>query len=95
MANTIKECWPVDASAPGLNQIVVELRVRVDAAEMVRQVLPNGSRPPSDPRARMVHNAARHALLSPRCSPLPLSREGLAILGNSVFRFSPGEFDLQ
>ena len=95
MANTIRECWPVDAVAPGLDQIVVELRLRVDASGMVRQVQPNGSRPPSDPRALMVHNAARHALLNPRCNPLPLSREGIAILSSSVFRFSPGEFGLQ
>ncbi|MCW8088502.1 cell envelope integrity protein TolA, partial [Sabulicella glaciei] len=94
LADKISECWSVDAGAPGLNQISVELRVEVDAGGVVRVVRPNGS-PPSEPRARMVYEAARRALLDPRCNPLPLPRERLAALRDAVFRFRPSDLGLR
>jgi len=94
LADKISECWSVDAGAPGLNQITVELRVEVDAGGVVRVVRPNGA-VPSDPRARMVYEAARRALLDPRCNPLPLPRERLAALRDAVFRFRPSDLGLR
>ncbi len=94
LADTISECWSVDAGAPGLNQIVVELRVEVDAAGTVRVVRPVGAMP-SDPRARMVFEAARRALLDPRCNPLPLPPQRLALLRDAVFRFRPADLGLR
>jgi len=94
LADKIGECWAVDAGAPNIQSIVVELRVQVDAGGVVRQVTPNGSAP-SDPRARMVYEAARRALLDPRCNPLPLQRDRLEALRNTIFRFNPRELGLR
>ncbi|MBY0338441.1 MAG: hypothetical protein K2X11_17635, partial [Acetobacteraceae bacterium] len=94
LADKISECWSVDAGAPGLNQIVVELRIEVDAQGVVRVVRPNGA-VPADPRARMVFESARRALLDPRCNPLPLPRERLAALRDAVFRFRPSDLGLR
>jgi len=94
LSDKISECWSVDAGAPGLNQIVVELRVEVDAGGTVRVVRPNGALP-ADPRARMVFEAARRALLDPRCNPLPLSPARLALLRDTVFRFRPADLGLR
>jgi hypothetical protein len=94
LADKIGECWAVDAGAPNISTIVVELRVQVDAGGVVRQVLPNGA-VPTDPRARMVFEAARRALLDPRCNPLPLSRDRLEALRNTIFRFNPRELGLR
>jgi hypothetical protein len=94
LADKIGECWSVDAGAPNLRDIVVELRVEVDAGGVVRQVRPNGSAP-SDPRARMVYEAARRALLDAKCNPLPLPRERLAALRDTVFRFNPRDLGLR
>ncbi len=82
------------ASRTGSADIVVELRVDVDAQGVVRVVRPNGSLP-SDPRARMVYEAARRALLDPRCNPLPLPPQRLAALRDTVFRFNPRELGLR
>jgi hypothetical protein len=94
LADKIGECWSVDAGAPNIQSIIVELRVEVDAGGVVRVVRPNGA-PPSDPRARMVYEAARRALLDPRCNPLPLPRERLAALRDAVFRFNPRDLGLR
>ncbi|WPB86338.1 hypothetical protein [Sediminicoccus rosea] len=94
LADKIGECWAVDAGAPNLQNITVELRVEVDAGGVVRIVRPNGA-VPTEPRARMVFEAARRALLDPRCNPLPLPRERLDALRNTVFRFNPRELGLR
>lgn len=88
IADRIGECWVVDAGAPNLRDIVVELRVQLDGQGVVRVVTPHGAMP-TDPRARMVFEAARRALLDPRCNPLPLPPERLPALRDAVFRFNP------
>jgi hypothetical protein len=88
LADRISECWSVDGGGVGVRDIVVELRVVVDAGGTVRNVQPNGS-VPGEPRARAVYEAARRALLDQRCNPLPLPRERLAALRDTVFRFNP------
>ncbi len=88
VADRISECWSVDAGMLGLDQIVVELQVDVDAGGTIRNVrAPRGV--PSDPRARAVFESARRALLDPKCSPLPIPREKLQSLNNAIFRFNP------
>jgi hypothetical protein len=94
LANRISECWAVDAGGQGVAGIVVSLRVDVDAGGTVRNVRPEGGYP-SDPRVRAVFDAARRALLDPRCNPLPLSRDRVAALRDTVFRFNPREFGLR
>ena len=94
LADKISECWSVDGGGLGINSVVVELRVDVDAGGVVRNVRANGS-PPSDPRARSVYEAARRALLDPKCNPLPLPRERLAALRDTIFRFNPRDLGLR
>jgi hypothetical protein len=94
LADKIGECWAVDAGAPNIQSIVVELRVEVDASGVVRVVRPAGA-VPTEPRARMVFEAARRALLDPRCNPLPLPRERLAALRDATFRFNPRDLGLR
>jgi hypothetical protein len=88
VAEKISECWSVDAGAPDIASIVVELKVEADPQGVVRRVMPAGSIP-SDPRARAVYEAARRALLDPKCSPLPFPRDKLAAINASTFRFNP------
>ncbi|MDO9707793.1 hypothetical protein [Paracraurococcus lichenis] len=94
LADKISECWSVDGGGLGIRDVVVELRVDVDAGGTVRNVRPNGS-PPADPRARSVYEAARRALLDPKCNPLPLPKERLAALRDTVFRFNPRDLGLR
>jgi len=94
LADKIGECWAVDAGAPNIQSIIVELRIEVDAGGTVRVVRPNGAIP-TEARARMVFEAARRALLDPRCNPLPLPRDRLEALRNTVFRFNPRELGLR
>jgi hypothetical protein len=88
LADKISECWSVDAGAPDLSAIVVEMRVEADAQGVVRVVRPAGSIP-SDSRARAVYEAARRVLLDPKCMPLPLARDRTAAINSMVLRFNP------
>ena len=94
LAEKISECWSVDAGGLNIQSIVVEFRVEVDPGGTVRNVRPNGS-PPAEPRARAVYEAARRALLDPKCNPLPLPRERLAALRDTIFRFNPRDLGLR
>jgi outer membrane biosynthesis protein TonB len=84
----ISECWNVDAGAPNLSEIVVELRVQLDGQGNVRNVLPASS-VPSEARARSVYESARRALLSPQCNPLKVPAAKLPTLAATTFRFNP------
>ncbi|TDG13156.1 hypothetical protein E2C05_30295 [Paracraurococcus ruber] len=94
LADKISECWSVDGGGLGVRDVIVELRVEVDGGGVVRNVRANGA-PPGDPRARAVYEAARRALLDPKCNPLPLPRERLAALRDTVFRFNPRDLGLR
>jgi hypothetical protein len=88
LAEQIGECWSVDAGAPNLSEIVVELRVQLDGQGNVRNVVAaNG--PPADARSRAVYESARRALLSPQCNPLKVPAAKLPTLMASTFRFNP------
>lgn len=88
LAEQIGECWSVDAGAPNLSEIVVELRVQIDGQGNVRNVVP-ASGVPSDARSRAVYESARRALLSPQCNPLKVPAAKLPTLMASTFRFNP------
>jgi hypothetical protein len=89
LADQIGECWSVDAGAPNLSEIVVEMRVVLDGQGVVRNVLPTDRGVPSEPRARAVYERARAALLSPRCNPLRVPADKLPTVMASTFRFNP------
>lgn len=88
LAEQIGECWSVDAGAPNLSDIVVELRVQLDGQGNVRNVVA-ASGVPSEARARAVYESARRALLSPQCNPLKVPSAKLPTLMASTFRFNP------
>jgi hypothetical protein len=88
LAEQISECWSVDAGAPNLAEIVVELRVQLDPAGHVRNVQPARG-VPSDPRVRAVYESARRALLAPQCNPLKVPPAKLQTVMASTFRFNP------
>jgi hypothetical protein len=91
VADRISECWSVDAGMVGLDQMTVELRLDVDPTGMVRNVRPvNGV--PTDPRARALYDMSRRAVLDPKCNPLPVPREKIPALANTILRFSPRGF---
>lgn len=94
LANQISECWSVDGGALNVRDIVVELRIVVDDGGVVRDVKPNGS-VPSDPRARMVFESARRAMLNAKCNPLRLPPARLAALRDTIFRFNPRDLGLR
>ncbi len=88
IADQISECWSVDAGAMGLSEIVVELRVDIDANGVIRNARAAGS-VPADPRARAVFERARRALLDDRCATLRIPRDKIATVAASTFRFNP------
>lgn len=94
VADRVSECFNVDAGAPNIRDIIVELRVEVDAAGNVRIVRPVGA-VPTDPRARMVYESAARALRDPRCNPLPIPRSGVAGLNAAIFRFNPRDLGMR
>jgi hypothetical protein len=89
IADQITECWSVDSGMLGLDQIVVELRVQLDAQGNVRNVGPGDRGVPSDQRARAVYESARRALLSPQCNPLKVPADKYRTVMESTFRFNP------
>jgi len=89
LADQISECWAVDRGMLGLETIIVELRVQLDAQGNVRNVTPASGGPPSDPRARSIYESARRALLSPQCNPLRVPPDKLQTVMASTFRFNP------
>jgi len=94
LGDRIGECWSIDAGAPNIRDVEVDLRVEIDRAGTVRVVRPNGAMP-TEPRARMVYEAARRALLDPRCNPLPLPPARLQALNETIFTFRPADFGLR
>jgi hypothetical protein len=89
LAEQVGECWSVDAGAPNLSEIVVELRVQLDGQGNVRNVLPGDRGVPTEPRARAVYESARRALLSPQCNPLRVPPDKYPTIMASTFRFNP------
>lgn len=84
----IEGCWSVDAGMRGLEEIVVELQVRLRPDGSVVQVRPAGPTNTGDPRWRTVYETAQRALLSPRCNPLPIPPEKRPTVETAVFRFN-------
>jgi hypothetical protein len=89
LAEQVGECWSVDAGALNIAEIVVELRVQLDAQGNVRNVVPGDRGVPSEPRARAVYESARRALLSPQCNPLRVPADKYPTIMASTFRFNP------
>jgi hypothetical protein len=84
----IEGCWSVDPGMRGIEEIVVELQVRLRPDGSVVQVRPAGPTNTGDPRWRTVYETAQRALLSPHCNPLPIPPEKRQTVETAVFRFN-------
>ena len=87
LVSQIEDCWSVDAGLMGLDTIQIVVRVRVTPEGSVVSVTPTETY--SDPRQRAVFETVRRALLSPKCSPLRIPRDKIAVLEASNLRFNP------
>lgn len=75
-------CWTDVPEARQSTPIAVRV-VLGDRGE-VREVRPEG-RIVDDPRRRLIYEAARRALLDPRCTPLARPGQGLGVLYFNAF----------
>lgn len=89
LAEGISECWSVDGGMLSLDQVVVEVRIQIDAQGNVRNVVPGARGLPTDPRARAVYEATRRALLAPQCNPLRIAPGRAQTVMGATFRFNP------
>lgn len=89
LAAQLERCWGAEAGELRAPRLVVEQRVELDAGGHVRQVRAGPAGVPGDPRARVVYESARRALLSPQCNPLRVPPDRLQAVSASTFRFSP------
>ena len=87
LAEQIGECFSVDAGMLALQDIVIELRVRLDGQGNVREVVPGDRGVPNDARSRALYESARRALLSPQCNPLRVPTDKHRTIMESTFRF--------
>ena len=86
----IARCWNVPAGARDAKDLVVEIRVVVDADGTVRQAtIVDQARLASDPFFRAAAESARRAFFNPLCRPLHLPPDKYAIWKDLVVDFSP------
>ena len=87
----ISECWSVDAGMQGIETMTVQMQLDVDPNGVVRNVRPVGG-VPTDPRLRALYEQSRRAVLDPKCAQLPISRDKIPAMANTILRFSPRGF---
>lgn len=86
----IARCWNVPAGARDARDLVVEIRVSVEADGNVRQAtIVDQARLAGDPFFRAAAESARRAFFNPLCRPLHLPPEKYAIWKDLVVDFSP------
>jgi hypothetical protein len=91
IGDLVRECWTKDAGALDLEKMEVMLTVTTDATGVARQaVVADQDRGRlSDPRFRAFAERAVRAVLSARCSALPIPKEKLGNINELTFRFRP------
>jgi hypothetical protein len=91
IGDKVRECWTKDAGALDLDKMSVQLIVTVDASGTARdaEVGPEDAGRLGDPRFRAFAERARRAVLSPRCSNLPIPPGDLGGQQKLYFRFKP------
>jgi outer membrane biosynthesis protein TonB len=86
----IARCWNIPAGARDARDLVVEIKVIVDADGTVRQAtIVDQGRLRSDPFFRAAAESARRAFFNPLCRPLHLPAEKYAIWKDLIVDFSP------
>jgi hypothetical protein len=88
IGDKVRRCWTKDAGAPPVENMQVFLLVTVDGGGVARQVVvaPEDVGRLGDPRFREFAERAVRAVLSPRCSTLPVPPTLLAG-GTGVLKF--------
>lgn len=91
----VRECWNRDAGALNADKMQVMVTATLDATGTVRLVEPadeEKAKVSGDPRLRAFFEAARRAILDPRCGRELVAREKLTNtdgLNKLTFRFRP------
>lgn len=85
--NTVAPCWSVDAGRMNARSLKVELRIFLAPDGSVRdaEILTRGG----DTNQRAAAEAARRAVLNPRCNKLPLPADQLGKVPSMIFVFDP------
>ena len=87
----VRQCWSIDAGAPGVSSFSVQLLVTTDATGTVREaeVAPQSMGQMSDPVFAAYANRAMDALRDYRCATLPLPSSMMGQNQTFIFDFSP------
>jgi outer membrane biosynthesis protein TonB len=87
----VRQCWSIDAGAPGVSSFSVQLLVTTDGTGTVREaeVAPQSMGQMSDPVYAAYANRAIDALEDYRCATLPLPSSMMGQNQTFIFNFSP------
>jgi outer membrane biosynthesis protein TonB len=87
----VRQCWAIDAGAPGVSSFSVQLLVTTDATGTVReaQVAPQSMGQMSDPVYAAFANRAVDAVMNYQCATLPLPSSMMGQNQTFIFDFSP------
>jgi hypothetical protein len=92
----VQPCWSFDSGVMNARDLVVRLRVTIDGEGRYAsaEVLDRG-RYASDPAFRSAADAARRAVMNPRCNKVPLPPDRVArLMPGFTFNFDPKDFAL-
>ena len=88
----IRACWNPPPGQANAEDMVIELMIVMNKDGTVRSAnVENFSRFRRDPIFRAAADAARRAVLNPRCNPLKLPREKFDQWKRMVLNFNPKE----
>lgn len=88
----IENCWHVQIGARNPEELVVEIRIRVNRDRTVRDaVIVDTARAIADKFFRSMAESARRAVINPRCSPLALPLEKYNEWKDITMRFDPSK----
>jgi hypothetical protein len=87
----VRQCWTIDAGAPGVSTFSVQILVTTDATGTVREtaIAPQSMGQMSDPVYAAYANRAMDALRDYRCATLPLPSSMLGQNQTFIFNFTP------
>ncbi|MDD9877357.1 MAG: energy transducer TonB, partial [Magnetovibrio sp.] len=88
----IQRCWNLPAGAKDAENLVIEVAVKLNRDGTVREArVVDAQRMHTDPFFRTAAEAARRAVLNPRCNPLKLPPEKYQLWQQMTLNFNPSE----
>jgi outer membrane biosynthesis protein TonB len=76
LSNQLMQCWQIPIGAKDVNNMVVKIRIWVNADRTVKKAeIEDQFRMGSDPAFRALAESAKRAVLDPICSPLDIPEE--------------------